>query len=283
VLGVHTQHGLTRAAVLQLVVSLYAPVLLCLLLRVQVNLVARYVVAEHEASQAESAARRGLVRRTGVQCSTPLFDTPLLPPGAQSRYVAMGQWALTHGLTQLINTLRPHVLRVVQDLPLTRVMSPEHVMGLLFDIQRSVEQECWTGTLVSVLLPREESAVLGEEDAALDEAQVYALLLNETRDIVESRPFSDLATKLLTQSLALLSEDLQLHYERARATQLPVAKLVPLLSKQATTLLALEQHQHDTVVQSLTFSKELNDYCHFLFRGPHAGPEPARPLAHLNL
>jgi hypothetical protein len=265
---------LSCAAFLQLVVSLYSPVLICLLLRVQVNLVARYVMAEQEASRAESVERRGLTQRTGVNVDTPLH-TLLLPPGAQSRYVAVGQWALTHGLTQLIDKLRPHVTRAVKDIPLTRAMTVEHVTGLLLDIQRSVEQECWIGALVGVLLPREdESAVTTDEDEDLDENQAYRLLINETRDIIESRPFSDLTLKLLTQSLTLLSEDLLLYFEQARVDQLAVAKLVPVITKQSAVLLALEQHQRDTVVQSLSFSKDLNDYCFFLFKGPHAAQHP---------
>ncbi len=255
--------------------SLYAPVLICLLLRVQVNLVARYAMAEQETSRAESMARRGLTQRTGVDVHTPQH-TPLLPPAAQSRYVAVGQWALTHGLTQLIDKLRPHVTRVIKDIPLTRVMAAEHVTGLLLDVQRSVEQECWIGALVGVLLPREEESavVVEDEDEDLDENQAYRLLINETRDIIESRPFSDLTAKLMTQSLTLLSEDLLLYFEQARVSQLALAKLVPIITKQSTVLLALEQHQRDTVVQSLSFSKDLNDYCYFLFKGPQHEAHP---------
>lgn len=232
-------------------------------------------MAEQEATRAESVQRRGLTQRTGVTVNTPQH-APLLPPGAQSRYVAVGQWALTHGLTQLIDKLRPHVTRAVQDIPLTRAISVEHVTGLLLDIQRSVEQECWIGALVGVLLPREDdnAVVTDEDEEDLDENQAYRLLINETRDIIESRPFSDLTLKLLTQSLTLVSEDLLLYFEQARVDKLAVAKLVPILTKQSAALLALEQHQRDTVVQSLSFSKDLNDYCFFLFKGPHAEPHP---------
>ncbi|KAL6078185.1 peroxin [Balamuthia mandrillaris] len=251
--------------------SVYALVLLVVFLRVQVNIVGRYLYLESLIKQdMNSLSGKKLLTSTKIPLEF------VLGADTQRKYLTFAEYVLHQGLKQLSH----HVERVV-----TQVMARQYkctfddLLNIFDEIRRSVEVPSneMDNILITFLLPPEE------EELELKDRKLQ-MLLNETRDIIESEEFNQVLKRCLNNAFFMMSSQLSSVFnnpaspsetgETAKpATKegpvaLPMAKLLPHISKQVNAVL---DPRPNPFLDSISSHKHLEDYSFELFTAFETG------------
>jgi len=237
--------------------GIYGLVLLALHLRLQVNVVGRYLYLDT------------ILDSTGTPQGEPAFG-----PDTQTKYLAYADYLLQSGLPGLSTVVEVATEAALKDWLLTRIVGYDDTLRIILDIRRRVEGHM--DTLLSHLLPSEEI-----QDSQLDDPKLV-MLLSETRNILESDIFRQVLKVCLDQTFLYLtthlrdsfvselnsqspsnsSENSSL-YPPSPLTEMAMAKFIPIINKQFGFV--LENTSENEVVDLLSNITQLQNYSFDLF------------------
>jgi len=271
----------------QTVTAVYGLCLLVLFLRIQVNIVSRYLFEDSCNSMKQNQHKHMLKDGDAV--------VPTMTEATQQKFLRYAEYILEDGLKDLTLYVQEKVGEIVSQWPLQKSCSFEEAMEMIYDIRKRVEQwdegsETKTCIFSQFLLsPEKEDAKdycldqsIGAQipssksttdvDFALDEPSKVRLLINETRNSLESPRFKQVTRTCLDSAFELLKKNLQKSFVNSQnqphltlkppTTKLVMAKLVPAINKQLNAILQTENNE---IVGALSRFKELNDYSYFIF------------------
>jgi len=195
---------------LRIFCAIYGATLLELFLRLQVNLVGRYLYLDSVSNSPETGS-------VNLGEFTP-FGTE-----TQKSYIAHADHLVHTGLPEFVEFIRGRVREVVSTWPLQRQCSYEDLLRLFLEVRRSVEQipaqkDAQTVGLLYYLLPPERKGVVSESNGDIEEEVLGAygegddhlkMLLNETRNILESDAFSQVLKPSLNLAFLVLYKNLR--------------------------------------------------------------------------
>jgi hypothetical protein len=229
--------------------GLYGIVLLALHLRLQVNVVGRYLHLQTVLN--------------GVSQGEPVFG-----PETQKRYLAYADHLIHDGMEDVVRVIVHASDTILQKWPLTRAVGYDDILRIILDIRAIIEKQ--TDRLLANLLPVEK----------LDHKHTdpkLVMLLSETRNIFESEPFRKMLKVCLDNTFLQLTGDLRCAFEPSplqqpqntdvySACQLivkPMAKFIPTLSGHLSNVLDATNNE---ILTSLTFLPQLHKYSLELFK-----------------
>lgn len=139
-----------------------------------------------------------------------------------------------------------------------------------------------------MLLPPEDLSPYsfsGPEDAVyssgVDTDDKVRMLMNEQRNVIESRAFQSLFQNSLNVAFAALTESIAKAFPKVPAkpeeniqipAQIPFAKLIPVLSNHFKTVINATEN---VIVERLTNSNDFNEFSYRVFHGPLRGEQIA--------
>jgi len=211
----------------RLVVGVYGVVLLATFLRVEVNLLGRYLYLENLLAKDPSA-----------RMTIPL--EVVIPQLTQKRYLAHAEYMIHTGLPQLVAHAQNAAQHALADYPLERGCTYDDVLAIVDAIRRKMEQPTTTDSnetlLNTFLLPQEND----EEGKADEEGQPrdhkLIMLINETRDILESTAFNRTLSRCLNLGFFTLSQQLHSCFLRPLEGQLAMSRDLAILPSQQVTV-----------------------------------------------
>jgi hypothetical protein len=239
-------------------IGVYSLVLLALHLRLQVNIVGRYLHLD-----------------TVLSGTTPQGD-PAFGSDTQKRYLAHAEYLLQSGML----AITPVVERVTEDVlriwPLTRIVGYDDTLRIILDIRNRIEG-CMD-TLLTSLLP-------GESQDTQQNDLKLVMLLSETRNILESEAFHRVMKQCFDNTFLRLTNNLRISFETPAPTieqggalctpflkpspqtpsltDMPMAKFIPIVNKQFSFVLDSGSNE---ILNSLSTMSQLQEYSLDLFR-----------------
>jgi peroxin-3 len=251
----------------RLVVEVYGVVLLAAILRVQVNILGRYLYLESLIARDSSARMR-----------IPLEVS--IPQETQKRYLGYSEYLLHTGLTLLAAQVQHTAQRVLSGYPLQRQCTLEDVLAIIDAIRLEMEQPTSMDSietrLNSFLLPQENTEDGCGGNGKRQRDRKLTMLLNETRDVLESVEFNRMLSRCLNLGFYTMSQQLHLCFPQQTVTRnltlldqpgaaelsVPMAKLMPLVNKQVSQLLVSSP---SPFVDTLCQDEQLRQYDFDLF------------------
>lgn len=274
--------------------SVYSVSLLSAYLRVAVNLISRYLF---EAKQRPPRSLVSLVfaflfRSSSNSDHAAGMEIPVLTADTQRDYLKLTDHFLRNGLPQIVAVILEVAKPELDSLSLKQECSFEDTKILLSTIHAGIQRKLHSGafnhnsfSFAGTLLPREAervgshdttatqmaalSSIIEEEgylDSELTSTDTLKLLVNETRNIVESTPFGLVVDACIRGGMHSAFEELRSLFSEAgdvtAAQKIPLAKLIPLVNKHSAALL---QTPDNPLVKIVAQVPELNDFCHRVF------------------
>jgi peroxin-3 len=198
-----------------------------------------------------------------VPSTTSSSVSPLITDETRRLYLQTNEYFLNQGLIDLVQhittTISPHLTRYSLD----QLLTFADTLQLLGTLRQAIETPQTSALWSRILLPTEHASTLPPHFSStassnpLSEADKLVLLLNETRDIIESPPFSVLIQKCAHVTFA----NTLCYLKNAFGNQsIPVAKLIPLLHRHCSNLLQTENNE---ILATIAFNKEITDYSLF--------------------
>jgi len=227
--------------------ALYSVCLMNLFLRVQVNILGRYLYLNSSGSSSEE-------------------EVPITAE-IQQKYLAFADHFVERGVKDLTSFLQEKVEAEMASWPLTKQCGVEDLLHLLKDIRNRIEPQVMTtegnhknGCLFyEYLLPSEENSEVSDK--------FLKCLLNESRDVLESDKFSTTMMLCAEKGFATLENQLREAYSQQGGSAipqvLPMPKIFPLVKKEFSVILD-GQGEH-SLLQSLFGLKELEQYSYYIF------------------
>nr|XP_054773039.1 peroxisomal biogenesis factor 3-like [Lytechinus pictus] len=221
----------------RMVVAVYSTVLLTAFLRVQLNILGGYMYLD------TLAGKNGLT-----------YYKVHATQDVQKEYLAMVQYLLTDGLTELINHVREVVQNVVGSISLQQLLSLSDMEEIIAKVRGQVETTQYGGEVVvpdcsihplgRYLLKPE--GLDGEESACqLSEDQLVLTAIQlETRDLIESHDFSCVVNSCLDIGFSRLLDNMAEFFrpvttrngESPCGLKLAMAKAIPIVNGQVNAL-----------------------------------------------
>lgn len=230
----------------ELVASVYSVSLIVTFLRVQLNILGGYLY----------------VRTMGAAGAEGL---PTMSPAIQKAYLSQAQHLRTHGVAALVDRLKPRVTALMAAYPISE--SPAFdLIGFtkcLKDAQFAFEEggavrgSMFADFCFAADLPEEPE---GEPAAAGSANLTLELLMNETRDIVDSAPFVDALHACVSEGFQHVANNLGVKKFSAAAAgegatpsppKIPLASLIPHIHKEADALFVQHGPKAGPVMQLL--------------------------------
>jgi len=239
------------------VVAIYAICLTTLFLRVEVNILGRYLFLDNTSSSENEEEEQPITQET------------------QKNYLAYSEYIRMNGLKQLTNLITTKVTDELQNWPLQKMYTVEDVLNIFANIRLRIEgspqepERQTTNSFYPFLLPPEET------QNATDKQLIC--LLNETRDVLESNHFENVLRICLTKSFGILQNHFLESFQKALETNtnmqksqpnsLPMPKIIPLVKKQfdVITNISTEIPDQECFVQVISSLKELEEYSYYIF------------------
>lgn len=211
--------------------------LLDLFLRVQLNIVGRYLYLD---SALEIQQDIG----------------PALSKECQHRYLAYADYLPQQGIEILLELVRQSVEEVLNGTPLTSRFTQEQLQQLLTQIHDAFWSKTSQGSWRKLLLPDEVERVAegSEDDMRLN------VLLGETHKVLASPEFVRLTKLCTTAALEVLSERLFEAFSDP-SSGIPLPKIIPLVAGKSSELLA----DAGPITPVLAQIRELNVLCADLY------------------
>jgi peroxin-3 len=233
--------------------GVYGLVLLALHIRIQVNLVGKYLYLDSMNGDLNNEVE------------------PPFQASTQKRYLAFAEYLLQDGLRGLVTFIEDATETVVGPVALSHQLSYDDVLMIILTIRRSIESKF--DRLLECLLPSEK------EDSEEEDTKL-SMLLSETRNILESPSFRftlkqclDRAFLHLTRNLRLsfvLDEHIPNDYPEDKIllptplVEMAMAKLLPCINKQYSFAL---QTPHNELVIALSSFGPLQEFNYSVFTG----------------
>jgi len=200
----------------EMLASVYTLALLTTFVRVQLNILGGYFYARDSQLEGKEAA-----------------DDQGSPTGRL--YLDQAKVLKTHGIGVLVEKLRPVVQEVLAAYPVetTLQFSQEMLTKRLFDAMAKVE-DCGgrDGSIFTELTFNKDAANTTAGAASLEfegSIPTFEHLMNETRDIVDSRPFAETLRKCAATCLQHIDDSLAAKLFTGETTNVEMAKLIPKL------------------------------------------------------
>jgi hypothetical protein len=226
-----------------------------------------------------------------------LKELSSLSAETQREYLKMTDHFLRRGLPKLVEAALELAKPELESWSLKKECSFEDTRLMLSTLHARLQKLVRTGpaypegdisiSLPEVLLPSEPErsnlgrgdpiaaqmaalSAIAEEDeyfeSALTASDKLKLLLNETRNIVESTPFDLVVESCVRVGFHSAFDELRKTFSEAgdstAAQKFPLAKLIPLLNKHSSALLQAPENQ---LVKLVAQSPDLNDFSHRVF------------------
>lgn len=258
----------------RLVVGVYGVVLLSTFLRVQVNILGRYLYLETLIATDPSAR----------------FRIPLdvaIPQDTQKRYLGYSEYVVHTGLPQLVALVQATAHQVLSSYPLQRQCTYDDVLAIIDAMRRKMEQPLSPDSdetvLNTFLLPQEDAEGSSGGNGKRHRDHKLTMLINETRDVLESSEFNQILSRCLNLSFYGMAHQLHSCFPRQEQQALassvdaerdlaapaataepalPMAKLMPLVNKQVSQLLASDPNPF---LATVLHDDQLRQYAFDLF------------------
>ncbi|XP_030839046.1 peroxisomal biogenesis factor 3 [Strongylocentrotus purpuratus] len=249
----------------RMVVSVYSTVLLTAFLRVQLNILGGYMYLD------TLAGKNGLT-----------YYQVHATQDVQKEYLAMVQYLLTDGLTELINHVQEVVQNVVGSISLQQLLSLSDMEEIIAKVRGQVETTQYGGEVVvpdcsihplgRYLLKPE--GLDGEESACRlsDDQLVLSQMQIETRDLVESHDFSCVMNSCLDIGFSRLLDNMAEFFrpvttrngESPCGLKLAMAKAIPIVNGQVNAL-CCDTPNH--FIQELLLMQCVKDFASNVYEG----------------
>ncbi|XP_033737531.1 peroxisomal biogenesis factor 3-like [Pecten maximus] len=211
----------------RIICVLYGCSILCLLLRVQLNIVGGYMFLDNVFN------RNGMTQNTAV-----------VPKELQEKYLSLIRHFMDYGLYQMCDLIHEAVEKEIKSVSLKECLSLHNLKAITDQIRERIESspeisdlQSPTLMLCTYMLPSEgNTSPVSETENAQE--KMYQQLVKETRDVLESPDFHAVLHTCLNRGFAKLLDSLADHYHEATADKhqnlhevgIPMAKLVPVMS-----------------------------------------------------
>jgi len=265
-------HSFTRS-----ISAIYASCLMTLFLRVEVNILARYLYMD-----------------SSVQ--TEREDENPIPIEVQQQYLSFSNSGHIRekGLEKLIQFVNHHVVQELNAWPLTRKCSFEDVVALLGNIRNRIERDARPLDNSSSNNGSQQPSKYCEfvvQHTIMPNLQLQ-VLMNETRDVLESKQFDSILKSCVDLGFSFLLNNLREAFtakpidstdsinisqeskknestmlnNHTEQTLLPLAKISPLVKKETKKLLnSQDATESTTFLKTLFQLKELEEYSYYVF------------------
>ncbi|OWF49669.1 peroxisomal biogenesis factor 3-like [Mizuhopecten yessoensis] len=209
----------------RIICVLYGCSILCLVLRVQLNIVGGYMFLDSMFN------RNGMTQNMAV-----------VPKELQERYLSLIRHFMDYGLFQLCDVIHEAVEKEIKSVSLKERLSFHNLKAISDQIRERIESspeisdlQSPTLMLCTYMLPSESHTSMETENA---QEKMYQQLVQETRDVLESPDFHAVLHTCLNRGFAKLLDSMADHYREAATDQqqnlhevgIPMAKLVPVMS-----------------------------------------------------
>jgi len=252
-----------KQAFTRTVSGVYAVVLVVLFLRVEVNILGRYLFLDNTAapSTAEEDEEQPITQDT------------------QQKYLAYSEYGKGKGLHYLTEYIAKKVEEEMTNWPLAKMYTFEDLMGMIAKIRMRIEgpprdtEDANAVPRVNVfyqfLLPPEE---VGD---ALDKQ--LSCLLNETRDVLESTHFEHVLQVCMTKGFSILADRLREAFvstlsssqniNKTSPNSLPMPKIIPLVKRQFDSIMETTNKSPSefNFTQAISSMKDLEEYSYYIF------------------
>ncbi|KAM4772350.1 peroxisomal biogenesis factor 3 isoform 2-T2 [Rhinophrynus dorsalis] len=242
------------------IVAVYSTCMLVVLLRVQLNIIGGYIYLDNS-----SVGKNG----SALQAS----------PEVQQQYLSSIQHLLGDGLTELITVVKQAVQRVLGSLSLKHSLSLMELEQKIKEIRSEVEEskggsdleesDC-KSLLCRYLMPDEENPLIAQACGLTEKDVTTIRLLNETRDMLESRDFSFVLNSCLSRGFGRLLDSIAEFFRpneqginqdssmnSLSTISLPLAKIIPIVNGQIHSICS-EMPNH--FVQDLLLMEQVKDF-----------------------
>ncbi|XP_044144585.1 peroxisomal biogenesis factor 3 [Bufo gargarizans] len=239
------------------IVAVYSTCMLVVLLRVQLNIIGGYIYLDNS-----SAAKTD----NGLQAS----------PEVQQQYLSSIQHLLGDGLTELITLVKQAVRKVLGSLSLKKSLSLTELEQHIKEIRRLVEEyktseESQSKSQLCYFMMPDEENPLTSQACGLTEKDVTTIrLLNETRDMLESKDFGTVLNSCLNRGFGRLLDSIAEFFRpdeqglnqtsslnSLSSISLPLAKIIPIVNGQIHSICS-EMPSH--FVQDLLLMEQVKDF-----------------------
>jgi len=230
------------------VVTIYTAALLTLFVRVEVNILGRYLYMNTTVSPADGG-------------DDPLPIEEPLGDFVKKEYLSYAEYIINQGLPELADFIHGKVQEEMTSWPVTGRYSSEHLSTLFGNIRARIEGTTQNrSTFYQYLLPKEEIT----KNSNIPEQLLY--LLNETRDVTESEKFASIFSTTVAQSFGLLMDGLAATMKSSPQMEndvIVMPHIIPILRNQAGKL--LDTSSDPNMLHLLFCSKELEHYSNYIF------------------
>ncbi|XP_040285182.1 peroxisomal biogenesis factor 3 [Bufo bufo] len=240
------------------IVAVYSTCMLVVLLRVQLNIIGGYIYLDNS-----SAAKTD----NGLQAS----------PEVQQQYLSSIQHLLGDGLTELITLVKQAVRKVLGSLSLKKSLSLTELEQHIKEIRRLVEEYNKTSEesqsksqLCYFMMPDEENPLTSQACGLTEKDVTTIRLLNETRDMLESKDFGTVLNSCLNRGFGRLLDSIAEFFRpdeqvlnqtsslnSLSSISLPLAKIIPIVNGQIHSICS-EMPSH--FVQDLLLMEQVKDF-----------------------
>ncbi|XP_045160038.2 peroxisomal biogenesis factor 3-like [Mercenaria mercenaria] len=211
----------------RVIVVVYACTMMCMMLRVQLNIIGGYMFVDN------------VRQHKGMSANTAIAVTPT---PVQERYLALIREFFDKGVENLVAKVKDAVYKETTSLTLKEKLSLHNLEAIIKHIRERIEngrevsiKEIPTMPLCDFLICRKTSS---QDDVPSDD--LYLQLLQETQDILESHDFHTVFSTGLDRGFAKLVDYLAEFYQPLQKNEtsrvelhdisVPLAKLIPFLS-----------------------------------------------------
>jgi len=240
--------------------GIYASSLMILFTRIEVNILGRYMYMD----------------TVFANNATEPEEKPI-GPKVQQKYLinANSGYIMDKGLQKLVTFITNHVKNEMDNWPLTKKCTFDDMTTLFKNIRTRIESDVNENPHIDGSKFRDFLM----ENNIVEDLQLQALL-NETRDVLDSKQFETILKTLVDQAFHRLEENIKVNFEAKPqdvsqsqdtttdiskdVVTIPLAKISPLVKKQFKILLEIGEKETN-LIQSLFNSKQLEDYAYYVF------------------
>jgi len=253
------------------IVSIYSACLMTLFLRVEVNILGRYLYMDSTLSDSDSSAE----------------DEKPIPADVQQKYLSFASsgYVQEKGLETLVSFIQERVSQELASWPLTKKCTITDIETILSNIRDRIEKDA------NAQDSKFSDFVL--QNNLMPNLQLQ-VLVTETRDVLESKQFESILKSCLDQGFAILVNQLRSSFEHipnvantpesnssttndeiingktnetngTKVETLTLAKVSALIKKQSKHLLQVQDTIAPTFMKTLFDLKELEEYSYYIF------------------
>jgi len=244
----------------RVICGIYASCLMLLFTRIEVNILGRYMYMD-----------------TVFANETTEADEKPIASKVQQKYLinANSGYIMDKGLQKLVNFISTHVKNEMDSWPLAKKCTFEEIITLFKNIRTRIDSDVNENPHIDGSKFRDFLM----ENNLVEDIQLQALL-NETRDVLDSKQFDSILKSLVEQAFYRLEDNLKVNFEAkpqdvsqdtttdvsktSDVVAIPLAKISPLVKKQFKILLDVGEKQTN-LIRSLFNSKQLEEYSYYVF------------------